>query len=419
MLARAGDALAQDHLTGPRFRIAVSSSATVRELAAMLAASEVPNIPARGRTITLRNRDGQEILVPAPGTTVTGVLLAVHDEVVLLQSDHDGAPASLSVPRAAIAKLERMAGRRSRARYAGIGALLGFGVGGLAGLASASCEPNEFFCSTGLAALGGAGFGAIVGAVAGAIIPPAARWIPIDDASLAGALRPLEQPAVPPQPPRFRRFAVSGQTGQPSSGPAPDVEAAMRAAGFSDLSAGFLGPPTDYPFSRTGFWEIGRPLAFEVHYAWTPSWSIGFVQSHTPIGETFGYRSPGQYLDLQYQVTTTGLVLSRNYRFLRFGGGPALHKAQMRKDPAPEPDPAARNRSWASDSHFGLIGMAGIRLPTETRVHLDLNLQYRYLGSARFGPFTPSCCGSPATTLPAFQSQYSHWFLAFGPGVRF
>jgi hypothetical protein len=229
----------------------------------------------------------------------------------------------------------------------------------------------------------------------------------------------LEQPAASPQPPKVRRFAVSVQTGQPSSGPAQDIEAAMRAVGFTDTSPGFFGPPTDYPFSRIGFWEIGRPLAFEVHYAWTPSWSIGFVQSHTPIGETFGYRSPLQYLDLQYQVTTTGLVLSNNYRFVRFGGGPALHKAQIRKAPTPEPDAAARNPSWASDSHLGLIGIAGVRLPTETRVYLDLNFQYRYLGSARVGPFTPTCCGSPVTTLPAFEPQFSHWFLAFGPGVRF
>jgi hypothetical protein len=198
------------------------------------------------------------------------------------------------------------------------------------------------------------------------------------------------------------------------------VEEAMRVGGFADRSPAFFGPAIDHPHSRTGFWEIGRPLIFELNYAWRPSWSIGFVQSHTPIGETFGYRSPGlQYLSVQYQVRTTSVVVLRNHDFFRGGGGLAWHSAQVRQDPGAQPDPATRDQSWTTRSRVGMIALAGIRLPKETRVFLDLSLQYRILAQAPIGPFMPPALGSPPTTLPAFDAQFSHWFVAFGPGVRF
>jgi hypothetical protein len=392
---------------------------TAQELTAMLGADEISSVSSRDRTITLRSRDGQEVVVPAPGTTVTGLMMAVDDRLVLIKSDHRGT--LLTVARATIAKAERMAGRRSRARYAAFGALLGLGVGSLAGFASVSCQPHEWFCSPGLAAGGGAIVGTTVGAVTGALIPPPARWIPIDPASLNPSSISLQQPAVSTQPSKRSRLAVSVQTGQPSSGPAQDVEAAMRVGGFADTSPGF-GSPIDHPFSRTGFWEIGRPLAFELDYTWSPLWSVSFAASQTPIGETFGYSSKSSgvgYLDLQYRVTTAGVAVLRNYRFFRLGGGPALYTTQMRKDPAPEPDPAARNQSWASHSRVGLMGVVGIRLPTETRVYFDLSAQYRYVGRTPFGPFTPTSYGIPATPLTASEAQFSHWFIGFGPGIRF
>jgi hypothetical protein len=206
IFGRASDARAQTNSTGTRVRITVST-VTVRELASMLAASDVTNAQVRDRTITLRSPDGRELVVPAPGTTATGVLQAVHDRVVLLQSDREGGRRLLTVPRAAIAKFERMAGRRSRARYAGFGALFGLGAGSLAGLATISCEQNEGFC--GLERLKvpiGAVVGAAAGAVAGAIIPPAPRWIPMDQASLSNPsfgerhdqIAPRSLPFVPP-----------------------------------------------------------------------------------------------------------------------------------------------------------------------------------------------------------------------------
>jgi hypothetical protein len=419
ILAGGGDVLAQTDDAVGQVRITVSSTVTKRELAAMLGASEA-TVTELDRMITLRSPDGQKRVVPAPGTSIIGVLLAVDDLAVVLKSDRRRASSPFTVPRAAIAKVERMAGRHSRARYTAFGALLGFGVGGLAGFASVSCQPNEWFCSRGLGVLAGAVVGTTVGATTGAIMPPARRWIPLDEASLGGESLPLDQPAASLPSSKFRRLTFSVDTGQPSSGPAHDLEAAMHTAGFTDASPGFFGPPIDHPFSRNGFWEIGRPMALESSYALSPSLSVGVAGSQTPIGETFGYRSAGmQYLNLQYRVTTVGVVVLRTYSFFRFGGGPALHWTQMRNDPAPEPDPAARNPSWSSHSRVGFIGIAGVRLPSETRVYLDLSVQYRHLGRTAVGPFTPTSYGISATPLPASEAQFSHWFLAFGPGVRF
>jgi hypothetical protein len=40
---------------------------TVQELTARLGADEISSVSSRDRTITLRSRDGQEVVVPAPG----------------------------------------------------------------------------------------------------------------------------------------------------------------------------------------------------------------------------------------------------------------------------------------------------------------------------------------------------------------
>jgi hypothetical protein len=404
---------------GTRIRITISSALTARDVSAMVGADRsVSHVRTAERTIIVQAPQAPPLVLPAPGATFVGIVLAVDNQAVSIKAE--GVSSALTVPRAAIARLERADGRRSRVRYAALGSLIGLSGGALAGLASASsCGPTELLCSPALGAFAGGIVGAGTGAVIGAIMPPAERWTAVD-ATISLTSSPPSEPSVPSKPQKPSRVTVTFQTGQPSSGPAHDVEEAMRVSGFADPSPAFFGPAIDHPHSRTGFGQIGIPFTFELDYVWTPSWSVGFVQSHTPMGETLGYRSRGaQYLDVQYQVTTTGVVVLKHHEFFRVGGGLALHRAQVRQDPGAQPDPALRDESWASRSRVGVIALAGIRLPKETRVFLDLSLQYRLLPQAPIGPITPPAFGTPPATLPAFDAQFSHWYVAVGPGVRF
>lgn len=94
-----------------------------------------------------------------------GVLTLVDQDVLMIRPSDGTMDARVAL--VTIRKLERATGRRSRARYAGFGALLGLGAGALIGAAS-GCSPSSFLCSTELNAAGGGIFGAMVGAVTGA-----------------------------------------------------------------------------------------------------------------------------------------------------------------------------------------------------------------------------------------------------------
>ncbi len=104
-----------------------------------------------------------------------------------------GQKGPIVVRRDAITKLEVCLGRRSRGRGAGIGALLGFGIGVIPAFVPESEEPcgsNEFFCRTTPSGQRvqativthravGMVFGAIgagVGALIGAALPPGEKW---------------------------------------------------------------------------------------------------------------------------------------------------------------------------------------------------------------------------------------------------
>jgi len=77
------------------------------------------------------------------------------------------------------------------------------------------------------------------------------------------------------------------------------------------------------------------------------------------------------------------------------------------------------DKSWSGDSHFGFIARGGVRTPAATRLYLDLNAQYRYIGEASYGPFAGSPPVNGGTALPRSSAQFNHWLVAFGPGIRF
>jgi hypothetical protein len=410
------DAAAQDASAGPgaRVRIATRSELTARDIAEMAGAPKGAEVVPEGRaTLAVHTREGLNLVLPVPGIRFSGVLVAVNEYVLTIKPD--GAAVSLTVPRRAIAEMERSAGRRSRARNAGIGALTGFGGGGVVGVVSGlQCAPNAWFCSPGLNALAGGILGAAGGAVVGVIMPPAERWIVVGSSAVSNV-----QEAPPFAPPNFRgppRVTVVFQLGQPGSGPAHDIEQAMRAGGFGDTSPAFFGGPTLHPYSSSAFGTIGLPMMLEIDYGVHPPWNVGVIVARTPIGATNGFNhASNEYVSVEYGTSTVGAVVTRTFRSFKVGAGPALHSTRTR---APLSD-GSEGGPWSTYSRFGLIALGGVKTPAQTRVYLDVGFQYRYVGRASYGPFASSLFNGRGTVLPALSAQFSHWFIAFGPGVRF
>jgi hypothetical protein len=350
--------------------------------------------------------------VPVPGrktarspTRVEGILVDVTDTVISIRVG--GTAGMVTVARQAIISLERSSGYRSRAKKTGLGALIGLGGGALVGLA-ATCDEG-WFCDAGFRALAGGTWGAIAGGVLGAVLPPAPRWVVVPESSLTAATDPASAPA-PPRPPT--RAALSVGAGVASSGPAADLEDAMRAAQFADSMSGF-GRSISHPSSSTGFGTIGTPYWLDARYSVRAPWSVSFQYSRVPIGQTSGFRAPMHFLHVDYEVWTVAGTVAWTRGPVSLGAGPAMFTGRSK-----ELGPGASD--WASRSTAGMLAEAVVHLPGRTRFFLDMRAQYRHAGRMTVGPYTPFAwpAGSPAP-FPASEVRFNHWFVGVGPGVRF
>src|SRR4051812_6008604 len=129
--AAAGQVLAAG--PGARVRMTITSALTTQQILAMAGIEPTAEIVSESPlTISLRTADGLALVVPAAGVRLSGVLLDVRPNALIIK--RDARAESLTVPPAAIAMAERSVGRRSRGRYAGLGALTGLASGALLGL---------------------------------------------------------------------------------------------------------------------------------------------------------------------------------------------------------------------------------------------------------------------------------------------
>jgi len=120
-----------------------------------------------------------------------GTILRLDETTLEIQGGDQEDP--VVVRRDAITKLQVSLGRQSRRRGAGIGALVGLGIGILPAFLpepEVACYPNEWFCRTtpngqrvqvpliSKTAIGMVlgGIGAGVGALIGAAVPPGEKW---------------------------------------------------------------------------------------------------------------------------------------------------------------------------------------------------------------------------------------------------
>jgi hypothetical protein len=136
-------------------------------------------------TVTVHGTGVNAITLPRPRRKVVGVVKTADSEVLTLVRTNGS---TVVVPRTAIAKVERTNGRRSRARAAGLGFLIGAGGGsGVGFLIGATCHPTGFlgclfepWAST----FAGVVLGGSVGALVGAVSPPKDRWMTVSGAWL-------------------------------------------------------------------------------------------------------------------------------------------------------------------------------------------------------------------------------------------
>ena len=172
-------------------RLELAMGVIVTSLAALCGAAASAD---EGRPPT----EGRRVRVTAPGFadgSVIGDLVAVEDTRVTLRTA--GASEVVAIPRRDVIRLEIGTKRHRRGRAAGIGALVGLGIGAIAGFAVGNddcggpdapfimCVPRE----TSAAGVGGAG--AALGAALGLLFAPGETvWETVDPGGLQVSVIP-------------------------------------------------------------------------------------------------------------------------------------------------------------------------------------------------------------------------------------
>ena len=224
--------------------------------------------------------------------------------------------------------------------------------------------------------------------------------------------RASAQPDAPSLPEKSRRWAITADVAFTSSGPAGDLENAMRAAGYGQPSFSFLGSGS-YPTSSTGLGTNGPDPAGSLRYSLNPHLAVGLTGGASSLGTTYGHAA-ATFVVVESSSTCVGaLVFYQAGDVFRIGAGPAWYRLQMRQIDGREQTLTA--------SRLGFVAEAGVTFPARTRVFGDLHVQYRGAGRADLGTFTPpppSGSSAPSPPLPVNSMNFSHWTLGVGVGVR-
>lgn len=150
--------------------------------AVLLVAPVLGVVQAKGQdTVTI----GTRVRVLAPGIaegSIVGVVLSTDGDDLLVR--REGNTGSITLPRAAISRLEVSRGKRSKAKGALIGGVIGAGAGAAIGAASWGCNGDVgcelardlVFESKGGYVAGYSALGAGVGALAGVLLTRGEKW---------------------------------------------------------------------------------------------------------------------------------------------------------------------------------------------------------------------------------------------------
>lgn len=116
--------------------------------------------------------DGAPRTYTRPGENVTGTLIQVTEDAIVLATEHS--EKTISVPRTALTRLEVSERPGRKKRGAAIGALVGVGVA--LGFAAAIADEDELLGGFGISFATGAFLFVPTGVLAGVLIAPGERW---------------------------------------------------------------------------------------------------------------------------------------------------------------------------------------------------------------------------------------------------
>jgi len=125
---------------------------------------------------TVRSGARVRVTPSTPSSVIVGELIAVRDSALVVRTQ--GYRGDVTIARSAVMRLEISRGTR-RGESVGWGALIGTGIGGLAGFAAGedSCGGDSWFCiKRPLGALLGGVTGLVTGSLVGLIVGSFERW---------------------------------------------------------------------------------------------------------------------------------------------------------------------------------------------------------------------------------------------------
>jgi hypothetical protein len=241
--------------------------------------------------------------------------------------------------------------------------------------------------------------------LAGVLIPvTASAQSPRDTTQRAAPGTQVSQPPV-------RLWSVSIAAGSAGGRSTHDLEAAMRAGGFDDRTPDFIFTGRDHPYSE----GAGGGATLTICRRFGKMAHVRAVVGRSSLGETHGFTLDGSWgwIDLKQSVSTYAIMAGINEADGGFwvAGGPGLYRVTLADDLSGRPDITA--------DRLGAVVGLGFLLPVRKRFLVELQSQYRLVGSAVVGPIDVGFVGHPpAGTLPRTRVNFDHGVLLLGLGVR-
>lgn len=192
----------------------------------------------------------------------------------------------------------------------------------------------------------------------------------------------------------------------------------MRAGGFDDPQcySPFIFQFScerliAHPHSRGG--ELVGLLT--VHRRFGKMAHVRAVLGGITLGQTDGYKAGGGEVFLKQSVSTYAIMAGINAEAgadAWVAAGPALHRVALEHTESAGGPAVTANR-------LGAVVALGVVFPPRTRFLVELQGQYRLVGTVDLGPIdVASFGGGTAGTLPRTGVNFNYWVLLLGVGAR-
>jgi hypothetical protein len=193
------------------------------------------------------------------------------------------------------------------------------------------------------------------------------------------------------------------------------LEKRMRSQGYAQTNSWLFGPN---PMTRKSpLFQIGLEKSIQ------QSWS-GKVLASSWSGYLNGVTDYAHELQLDYRIISTAMLIGFHTtpRGGRIAIGPALHFIQLDHTAGLRTVHATVEKNTTK---LGFVAEAGVRFPNNTRLFIDLNTQYHFIGQREMGTYEIEDednygYGYPNTSRFVAGSQLvDHMSFNIGLGMRF